>query len=358
MTASERQTAARMVLRAQRGRSRKVTGIAALAAGSVALVGCSSSGGSSHAQGTPTSVQAAAASTGSYNIVVVAGAFSDPFFNAMKQGVDAAAKDYGVNVKWDSSDITGAALAQTIQTAEATNPDGMVIGDWYPTSEDGEIQSFASHGKPVVDMNAAGPDWQSKGFLAFVGMDNYQSGVMAADQFAAAGATKGLCVNHIPGSPLTDSRCAGFKAEMAAKGGTTATLNIPYTDSTNPAAITQDIKGYLTTHTGTNAVFTLGTPEAADAVGAIQSMGSSAKVGTSDLSNQVQSYIKSGKILFAVNQEPYLQGYYSVADLADYLKYHLALTGQVSTGPLAVTSSNVDSYLSVNQKYPGILGAS
>lgn len=363
MTASDThgQGATNSPIKESRVRPRTVTGLAALALGSVALAGCSGSGGPSRSNASAASSQAKAAPTTSYNIVVVAGAFSDPFFNAMKQGVDAAAKAYGVNVKWDSSDITGSALAQTIQTAAATNPDGMVVGDWYPSSEDPKIQALASQGKPIVDMNAAGTDWQSKGFLSFVGMDNYQSGVMAADQFVAAGVKNGLCVNHIPGSPLTDSRCAGFSAEMAKKGGTTATLNIPYKDSTNPAAITQDIKGYLTTHTSTDAIFTLGTPEAADAVDALNSSGSGAKstkIGTSDLSNQVLTYIQSGKVLFAVNQEPYLQGYYSVADLADYLKYHLALTGQVSTGPLAVTSANVGSYLSANQKFPGILGAS
>jgi simple sugar transport system substrate-binding protein len=331
-------------------------GAVTLTAAVLTAVSACSGGGGDGTDGTKSS-GSASTSEPSEDIVVVAGDFSDPFFNAMKQGVDDAAERYGVNVQWKASNIEGSALAQSLDSSLASKPDGLVVGNWFPSSENDAIAEAVDSGIPVVDMNAADPDWQSQDLLAFVGMDNYQAGVEAADLFDEKGKTTGLCVNHIPGSPLTDQRCAGFADEMKKKGGTTEVLNIPNKDATNPAAVTQAIKGYLLTHKDIDAVFTLGTPQAVNAVDAVSQLGGDVAVGTTDLSTQVLADVKAGTILFAVDQQPYLQGYYSVAILVDHLRYNLNLVGQVSTGPKAVTTANVDDYIAVNDKHKGILGA-
>ena len=50
-------------------------------------------------------------------------------------------------------------------------------------------------------------------------------------------------------------------------------------------------------------------------------MGSKAKVGTTDLSTQVLQDVADGKLLFTIDQQPYLQGYYSVLIAYQYVKY-------------------------------------
>ncbi len=68
--------------------------------------------------------------------------------------------------------------------------------------------------------------------------------------------------------------------------------------------------------------------------------------------------IKSNQLAFGIDQQPYLQGYNSVLALVQYLRYGLHPVGEVRTGPLLITSANVDQVLGVNKQYPGVRGAS
>ena len=72
--------------------------------------------------------------------------------------------------------------------------------------------------------------------------------------------------------------------------------------------------------------------------------GSSAKVATFDLSEDVISDIEAGKIIFAVDQQPYVQGFLGVTGL--YLK---SINGNdigggqpINSGPAFVTKDNAD----------------
>ena len=71
---------------------------------------------------------------------------------------------------------------------------------------------------------------------------------------------------------------------------------------------------------------------------------SSAKVVTFDLNADAAKVIKDGSILFAVDQQPYLQGYQSVDTLWLYLTNRNVLGGglPVLTGPAFVDSDNID----------------
>ena len=64
---------------------------------------------------------------------------------------------------------------------------------------------------------------------------------------------------------------------------------------------------------------TLGGQLALDAVGAVSESSSKAKVATFDLSKDVVSDISAGTILFAVNQQPYVQGFLGVTALNSWL---------------------------------------
>ena len=72
--------------------------------------------------------------------------------------------------------------------------------------------------------------------------------------------------------------------------------------------------------------------------------GSKAKVATFDLNPDAAKAIKDGSLLFAVDQQPYLQGYQSVDNLWLYLTNANVLGGgkPVLTGPAFVDSENID----------------
>ena len=64
---------------------------------------------------------------------------------------------------------------------------------------------------------------------------------------------------------------------------------------------------------------TLGAPIALAALQSIADAGSSAKVVTFDLNADVAKQVQDGKILFSVDQQPWLQGYMAVDSLWFYL---------------------------------------
>jgi ABC-type sugar transport system, periplasmic component len=92
-------------------------------------------------------------------------------------------------------------------------------------------------------------------------------------------------------------------------------------------------------------VVTLGAPFALTAVQSAQDAGGKAKIATFDLNKDLVKAVQSGSVEFAVDQQPYLQGYLAVDALWLY-KTNGNVSGggtaPVLTGPAFVTKENVD----------------
>ena len=91
-------------------------------------------------------------------------------------------------------------------------------------------------------------------------------------------------------------------------------------------------------------VVTLGAPFALTALQSVADAGSQAKVATFDLNVDAAKAIQEGKIMFAIDQQPYVQGYMSVASLWLNLTNgnDIGGGGPVLTGPSFVDKSNID----------------
>ena len=188
-----------------------------------------------------------------------------PVVRAEKNGVDQAGKDVGVNVQFIATNVTGPGMAQAIQDAISQHAAGIAVHDWFPSAEDPEIHKAIAAGIPVVEVDAAGPNWQTNGVLGFIGQTDQEAGLTGAQRLLAAGVKHALFVNHAPGAVNLDTRWNAFDPAMRAAGATATELNIPFSDSTNPQAVTQDIKGALTANPSVDGVFTNGASIAEDA---------------------------------------------------------------------------------------------
>ena len=104
------------------------------------------------------------------------------------------------------------------------------------------------------------------------------------------------------------------------------------------------ITAKLTQDKAIDYVVTLGAPYALTAVQSASDAGSKAKIATFDLNKDLTSAISKGTIQFAVDQQPYLQGYLAIDSLWLYKNNGNYMGGgeqPVLTGPAFVDKSNV-----------------
>ncbi|WP_291838578.1 substrate-binding domain-containing protein [Limimaricola sp.] len=293
-------------------------------------------------------------------ILEVGGPLSDPFFSTFKRGGDDAAAAEGVRFEFTAPngfDNLSQDLAKLIEVGITRKPDAMVIGDFIPDAEDPGIKAAVAAGIVVVIVNTGADSWEDDGAIAFVGQDEALAGREAARAFLAAGVKNAVCVNHVPGNPGTQARCDGMVAAMTEAGAKGTAFNLPYSDSGNPQQVKQAIMGTLTADSTIDGVFTLGSGIAEQAMQAVASagLGGNVQVGTTDISTNTLNAVKSGDLLFDIDQQPYLQGYYGVLIAAQRLKYGLQPIGMIKTGPMVIDKTNVDAVLEAQKL--GVRGA-
>lgn len=296
-------------------------------------------------------------------LLVVSGPLSWPFFAAVKKGFDDAAETYGLDYQYiavtDTANMTSD-YPRLLQQAISRNPKMLLVGEFFPDGMDPLIREATEKGIPVLIHNSGQTLWEDNGSIGFVGEDPYQMGYKAGEIQSEAGVKKGLCFNQVPGNPTVEERCNGYVAAMEEAGVETIYQTIGTGDATNPQAMTQAIKGTLQANPDIDGIYTLNAVPAMSALRAVDEVGRKGEVmiGTADLSNEALMAIKNGDLAFAMDQQPYLQGYLSMLIADQYLNYGLHPIGHVKTGPLVIDSSNVDKTLEVNKAHGGVRGAS
>lgn len=334
---------------------RVLTGVSLLAVTGAALTGCASgkaTGGDSEATASAAEGGSASGSGGGKNsIYVIGGKADDPFWSAIKRGGEDAAKV----VKEDGGKVTflgpqnydnlGPDAAKLTLTALSQNPSAILVPDWVPENQDAAIKQAIAKGVKVFIYNSGGVDAAERtGAVKYIGSDDYEAGKAGGAKFAEEGAKNILCVNTVPGAANQEARCKGIKDGAESKGAKSKQLPLPSSNFGNPSAVTQAIKGALLKDDSIDGLVTIGVQDADSAAAAIEQAKAEDKVelGTFDLSQSQLDRIKDGKQLFAIDQQPYLQGFYAVSIANQYLSYGvLPPQNPLLTGPLLVTKDNV-----------------
>jgi simple sugar transport system substrate-binding protein len=273
--------------------------------------------------------------------VVTHGQAADPFWSVVKNGVDAAAKDMGVTVNYSApATFDMVAMAQLIDTAVASEPDGLVISLPDADALGPSVEAAVAAGIPVISMNSGSDTYKDLGILVHVGQTEYVAGRGGGERMVAAGVTNALCVNQEVGNAALDLRCQGFTDAMAEAGGTVNVLAVELSD---PTGAQSRIASALAADPAIDAVFTLGPTGAAPALAALEAEGllGTVKVATFDLSPEVLQAIVDGNMLFAVDQQQYVQGYLPIVYLTLFLE-NANTPGAflIPTGPGFVTQDN------------------
>src|SRR6266511_3465853 len=284
--------------------------------------GCGSNKSSSTAGG-------ASKSTGFKFAVVTHGQASDPFWSVVKNGVDQAAKDEGVTVSYQApGTFDMVAMSRLIDAAVASKPDGLVVS--IPSGSD---------------------VYRSLGVLTHVGQTEYEAGFQGGERMGAAGVKNALCVNQEVGNAALDLRCKGFTDALRKTGGAVKVLAVNLADPTDAK---NRISGAIRSAGNIDGVLALGPTGSTPALQVLQSSNQldKIKLATFDLSPEVLEAVRDGKMLFAIDQQQYIQGYLPIVFLTLYKKYGTmpGTGGVITTGPAFVTKDNAAQVIDLSKQ--------
>ncbi|MGQ4436334.1 substrate-binding domain-containing protein, partial [Streptomyces sp. SAS_260] len=291
-------------------RSRRIApAVAVAAATALALAGCSSSSGGKKSDEPAGNVSAGKATTPRMTIAMVTHAPSgDTFWDTIRKGAEAAAAKDNVKLIY-SNDETAADQANLVQNAIDQKVDGIAVTLAKPDAMKAVVAKAEQAGIPVMGFNAGLSDWKKQGLLSFFGQDESVSGQALGTKLNSTGAKHTLCVIQAQGDVNLEQRCAGVKKTFSGK------TDILFVNGTDMPSVKSTITAKLTQDKAIDEVVTLGAPFALTAVQSLSDAGSKAKVATFDLNKDLTSAISKGTIQFAVDQQPYLQGYLAVDSL-------------------------------------------
>src|SRR3954469_17189689 len=231
----------------------------------------------------------------------------DTFWDRIKAGANQAAKDTGSTLKY-SADPDATKQAVLIQNAIDSHVDGIAATLVTPDALIPSVKKAVAAGIPVDSFNSGTDFFKQAGSLTHFSSDEFLAGQQAGAKAKAAGAKKVLCVIQQTGSVALEDRCKGVKNTFP------NTVNIQV-NGADDSAVTSALQAKLTQDKSINWVITLGAAQALDTIKVIPAAGSSAKVGTFDLNIEAAQAVKEDTLQFAIDQQPYLQGYLAIAQL-------------------------------------------
>ena len=262
----------------------------------------------------------------------------DAFWGVVEKGAKDAAATFGVELKSGGSGDP-AEQAQLVETYIADKVDGIFVSLANPDALKDAVTKAVAAGIPVITINSGVDVYKELGALTHVGQTEFVAGQGAGEQFTAAGAKKVLCVIHEEANIGLEQRCDGLADTLA---GEVERFNVATTGVRDVAGTVSAIQNKLIADSTIDGVLSLNPVIAMAARDAIAAAGGAQKLATFDLSPDVLQALMDGEMLFAVDQQQYLQGYLPVVLLYLY-KTNLNTVGgglPVLTGPGFVDASN------------------
>ena len=255
----------------------------------------------------------------------------DRFWSWLLAGSRVAAYQYGVDIVQygaRSSEEHAADIADCISR------DPITIATSLPYAD--ELRDVLAEAKAagihVVTFNSGVEDADSVGSLMHIGLDDFNGGVRAGDEFDQAGVSGTLiCVIHEEDNVGLHNRCDGV--EQSYDGGDVERISVdlatatdhgePHGEHAQPEHLGSLIRDRIAGG-DVGAILTLNHDSAVAAMTAIEEADVDVALASFGFSDALADAVRDGEMLFVVWDHPVAQGYLAVSGMA--LAYTLELS--------------------------------
>lgn len=313
--------------------------VAAAAAATFLIAACSEEGGRAGA-GAGEGDRAGGVETEERTVYLITHApEGDTFWDYVRTGAEEAAAKDNINLVYNAND-EGAEQAELIQAAIDSDADGIAVTMAKPDAMAPAVQRAADAEIPVVSLNAGENEAFEAGAFAHFGQEESVAGEAVGQRLAEEGVENPICVIQAQGHVGLEARCAGIQEHVP-------DTEILYVEGTDMTQVAATVQARLESSDEADAIVGLGSPITSTILGVVEDIDSDVEVATFDLNAEIVEAILNDDLLFAVDQQPWLQGYLAVDTL--WLHFHGAFEpggGQpVLTGPALVDAENAEAVL-------------
>lgn len=261
------------------------------------------------------------------------------FWSIVRKGAtDAAATLPDVTLDYQGSFGDAKLQSQMIEAALTQKADALAVSAPDIGAIKGALASAQAAGVPIITLNSGSALLdEMPSVITHVGQSEQVAGEGAGRKLGELGARKVLCILHEQNNIGLQERCSGAKSGLAESGG--EVINVQVTGKADPASTAREIGAAMVAQSP-DAVLTLDPDIAMAALKEVKSR--DAMLATFDLSPDVLDAVSAGSISFAVDQQPYLQGYLPVVylELAVRNRNEVGAHSISATGPSFVTKEN------------------
>ncbi|HEY1997813.1 MAG TPA: sugar ABC transporter substrate-binding protein [Paraburkholderia sp.] len=292
-----------------------------------------------------------------WKIVFVNHVTTNPFFVPTQYGIQDASALLGFDYQWTgSANADVGEMVNAVNAAIAAKADAIAVPIVDPKAFDKPIEKALDAGIPVFAYNADAPRGSSNPRLAYIGQDLYLSGYQMGERIASL-VDSGLVALFIatPGQLNIQPRLDGA-VDAIKKSGKKIDVQTIATGATVNEELSK-IKSFYLGHQDLKGMFAVDAGSTQGVAQVMKESGLPAKGvhgGGFDLLPQTVQLIHDGFLDFTIDQQPYVQGFYTVVEAFTFLASGgLVGPANINTGLKFVTKGTVDPYLNTETRYEG-----
>jgi simple sugar transport system substrate-binding protein len=300
----------------------------------------------------------AAAQDGLTFAMVSHGGVGNPFWIVVIKGMEDACAILEAECQWLADPVDNVNdMAGYWDDALALNPDG--IGTTSPNPDvirDG-VNRAAELGLPVIVFNTADPNAgtdEALPTLFYIGANEFTGGRSNAERILAEAEADGVEITGVV-CPIQEVGHSGLEARCAGVESVMDEFSIPVqrlTINNDVPASAGTIADFFAANPDTNAITLLGPNPSSSWNLAATEMGVPGRgeegyiyATTHDTSQEIYEMIQGDRLLQAIDQQPYLQGFQTIMWLYLNSQFELAPGGDIFTGPGVIDGSNVEAII-------------